>query len=545
VQRLWLIALAVSGCNGFFGVTSTRAKSAAAEGLPQLDDSGRYICDTRYPAKTEMRPLANAQYRNAIRDIFDARVPASDRFPKSSAKPTSGYSTEAALNVLSDQGVEYAVMAAEDVAVSVVDHLNELLPCARSQPNRACAETFIDTYARRAYRRSLSSDEKNDLLATFDGAAADGGSFSDGIAFIVDHMLQTAHFLWVAEGAAGTSRALDGNELASRLSFMFWDSIPDDALLSAAATLSDPTVLVTQAERLLASDKANTAIARFFREWTQTEQVSPGMKDRSAFPDFDDAYAASMNESFDRFVLAEVREQGTLQTLLRSNTAWVDAAMAAHFGVSAPASGWVKVSLDAAKYSGVLTQPALLASLAHTRDTSYVFRGRSVRKRILCDELGSPPGNAMAEFANITLPADPTARDISSSVNAKSACTTCHALMDPAGLALEHFDSIGRWRERYESGKAIETAGALPSVGGETLQFTSHVDLIAKLSEAPRVATCLSTQIFRFTFSRFNEQADACAIQQIADELAASGGSLQQALIAITRTDAFVLRRDP
>src|SRR5262249_49867367 len=255
-------------------------------------------------------------------------------------------------------------------------------------PGEPCVNTFLDLYGTRAYRRPLSAAERTELLDEYRAGLASGASFSESMAMVVDHLLQMPQFLYFAERAAGSDRALDGYELASRFSFMLTGSIPDDELLAAASSLTDPATLTAQAERLLASPRANTTLARFFREWTGTLRLTPADKDQGLFPFFNAAYAQSMNDSFDPFVLDQVRNGGTLRTVLRSTDAFVDSNMASFFGVTPPAAGqWAKIALDEKRYTGVFTQPAMLGSLAHFNESSFVFRGKFIRKQLLCENL--------------------------------------------------------------------------------------------------------------------------------------------------------------
>ncbi len=514
--------------------------------------SGRYVCNDKiHPAVTQARRLTALEYQNAISDLFDGRLTPSTKYPGSAGKSVTGFSTEAVLNDIGTSGAEQLMFAAEDVALQLPAALPQMTPCATSAPNEGCVNTFLDVYGTRAYRRPLSAAERTELLDEYRAGVASGASFTESMAMLVDHLLQMPQFLYVAEGAAGTGRPLNGYELASRLSFMLTDSIPDDALLAAAPSLTDPATLTAQATRLLASTTANTTIARFFREWTGTTQVTPADKNQAAFPFFDAAYAQSMNESFDRFVVDQVRSQGTLRTLLRSTDAFVDTTMASFFGVTAPPQGqWAKVSLDGQRYSGVVTQPAMMASLAHESETSFVFRGRFVRKHLLCENLGAPPADAQSIFGSLPLPPNPTGKDISAAVVARPECSGCHALMNPAGLAFEQFDAVGRYRTSYSSGKTIDPSGVLPSVGARPgvaahdLSFADQTSMMEQLTNEPLVADCLATQVFRFTFSRMETPADACAIQAIGDALTASGGTLSQAIMAMTTTDAFTHRSD-
>ena len=537
-------------CDGFFA-TPHAAKTASAvardAALPAQGSDGRYVCDDKiYPAASDARRLTKRQYQNAVRDIFDGRVAASDVYPSSYGAPNTGYSTEPAVNGVGEQDAEALMLASEEVAERIATNAAALLPCAaQASPDAACAGAFIDKYARRAYRRPVASEERALLLKSYSEGRASGASFTEALAMLSVNLLQSAPFLYAAEWSAGDQRALDGYEIGARLAFLLWDSVPDDALLDKAATLGDKAVLAAEANRLLADPRADSALSRFFREWSQTEELSSADKDAAAFPYFDDAFAASMNASFDRFVVGVMRDGGTLSALLTDRSVYVDARLAGFFSVPAPASGFAKVALDPAIYSGMLTQPAMLASLAHSTEPSYVFRGRFIRKRLLCDVLGLPPGNAMAEFAEIEKPANPTAKDLSAAVRARSQCTSCHSLMDPAGLAFERFDGAGHYRQSYANGKAIDPSGTLDAVGTQQLVFSDHVALLGQLAAEPRVAECFAKQVFRFSLSREETAADVCALQAVSDALAASGGGLASAWLALVTSDAFLNRRDP
>jgi hypothetical protein len=553
--------LLLTACEGVFGappksaytsrsLANAQDRNASADApaiaAPQQGADGRFVCDDKiYPVRVDGHRLTVMQYQNAIRDLFGGAVSASANYPGPFGKSQTGYSTEADLNAMSEQGTERAMVAAEDVAEQVAALVPSLLPCATSGDD-ACAQSFLDGYVQRAFRRPLAADETATLLAVYTDGRASGASFAEAIAFVTAVALQSPQFLYVIEGAATPMRALDGYELASRLSFAFADTIPDAALLqdAAAGKLGDRSTLAAHARRLLADPKSTGALARFFREWTQTVALEATDKDPTVYPAFDATLAQSMNESFDRFVTGELRDAGTLQTLLTSSELPIDAALAAHYGVAAPAAGFVTTALDPQRFDGLVTHPALLASLAHTNSSSYVFRGRFIRKRLLCDVIAPPPPNAMAEFATITLPQDPTGKDVSASVNARAGCTGCHSLMDPGGLALEHFDGMGKYRDSYASGKAIDPSGVLPAVGDHTLAFADHRALADALAKEPLVATCFQRQLVRFTVSRTDDAEDACAVQALGDALAANGGKLEEAFVALTQTDAFSYRVD-
>jgi hypothetical protein len=495
------------------GQLSRTARSALPADVPKQDASGRYVCDDRlYAGTAQMRRITKSQYEHAIRDMFDGVLQPSAQFPSvGGSKSMTGFSTEPSLSLLGAQSVEEILYAAEDVALAVTDHLQTLLPCAQNNPNRDCAAAFVSTYGRRGFRRSLSADEQNALLTTFDAVRGDGGDFVEALAALTTQLLASPQFVLVVEGAGNEGRTLTGDELATRLGFALWDSIPDEALLAAAPSLTDRTTLTAEVTRMLDSPKANTAIVRFFREWTGAAKLPVGQKDPALFPYIDEAYATTFDATFDAFLIDAFRQGRTVSTLLGGA-------------------------------NGLMTQPALLASLAHSAEPSYVYRGRFVRTRLLCNTLGSPPPNAMVEVSS--LPPNPTSKEVSANVRARAACTGCHSLMDPAGLAFEGYDAMGQPRTTYRSGKSIDTSGSLPNVGGRDIVFNDPAELMQQLAEEPTVLTCFSKQVFRFVASRLEQETDACAIQAVGDVLTASNGSMPDALVAMLTSDAFTARRD-
>ncbi len=535
------LALSGAGCVGAIG--GDDETSGGLDNHPQLGPDNRYQCDDGpYPVRTEARRLTIAQYRNVVRDVFGGAVAPSAKYPGSYGKSATGFSTEPALYDVGDQTTEALMLAAEEVAESVAAALPSLLSCA-SAPDAGedCASELIDTYVTRAYRRPVADDERELLLATFTDGAASGASFTEALAMMLVHALQTPQFLYVTEAAAPEGRELDGYEIASRLSFFLWDSAPDEGLLALAANgdLADPEVRRAEAQRMLDDPRSEGALIRFFREWTQTEDVAPGDKDPTIVEGFDADYAASMGASFDRFVSDQAR-QGSLRSLLTSKTVWVDGHMASFFGVQPP-SDWQQVEVEGR--SGLATQPLFLASAAHYGGSSYVFRGRFILKRLLCMELGAPPGDAQAQFDALPKPEDPTGKDLSASVNASPQCAGCHTAIDPGGLSLEHFGALGEYRDQYAGGKAIDPSGSMTMSDGDSISFQSYGDLFGALAEEPAVATCMGKQLVRFAMSRNDTQDDGCAVQSVGDVLAGSG-TLAEGLVTLAASDAFAYRRD-
>jgi uncharacterized protein DUF1592/uncharacterized protein DUF1588/uncharacterized protein DUF1595/uncharacterized protein DUF1585/uncharacterized protein DUF1587 len=531
---------------GGSGSNSTGGGSSGGGGsmTPVVGSDGRYVCDgTTHGATAELRRISLSEYNNVITDVMTLTPGKS--FPDGYGKSATGFTTEPALNVVGEQTVEKILNAAEEVALTLPASVSKILPCAKTG-GEACAKTYLTTVGRRLFRRALTQEEQDGLLKVFRTELDDDAPFADALSVMTAQMLQMPAFLYLVEAPsdAGKDRARTGLELASRLSFHLWNSAPDDALLDAAegGKLKTKADILEQANRLFADARSDRGLVRFFREWSGTDVLRLTSKDTTEFDYLNQAFATSVNDSFNKFVVNEVRAGNSLYDLLRSNSVYVDAKLAPFFGQPA-VKDWTQVSLDATHYSGIMTQPGMLAALSHSTDPSYVFRGRFIRKRLLCQPIGSPPANAMAEFASIMLPEDPTAKDVASAVEAKPACGACHNLLDPGGLALEHFDAMGKYREKYESGKAIDTNGSLTGITDQPIAFTGPVDMMEALAQLPQTQKCFATQVFRYSSSRLEGDADVCAVQQIQDAMVAVQNKLDQAFLASTQTDAFMYRR--
>jgi hypothetical protein len=488
-----------------------------------------------YPAESEIRRLTARQYQRAIEDLYGGAIRASANYPGPGLARGQKYSSEAGLADVSLQDVREIMLAAEDVAVEVADHAEDLLACSSGD---ACAEQYLDVYGRRAFRRSLRQDERALLMSTYAAAIDDGASFEDAIAMMTSQLLQLPQFLYIVEDAAPDARLLSGTELASRLSFTLWDSIPDDELLDLAESgeLEDREILLEQARRLLGSPRADLALARFFREWTGTRELTSADRSVEQHPFWSEAFAGSMNESYDRFVVASARE-GTMRDLFRSPDVFVDANMASFFGIDPPAEPWARVSLGAERGGGITTQPALLASL--TSATRYVYRGRFVINDLLCQPLGAPPANAESRADEVTTIENPTSRQQADQIAASPDCGSCHTRINPLGLAFERFDELGRYDPNDPQGRPIETAGRA-EIAGQTFVFDDHVDLVDQLAADPHVAQCVARQIFRFTMAYERSEDDRCAVRAVEDALVE--GDIEEALLAMVGSDAFRMR---
>jgi len=486
-----------------------------------------------------LRRLTEAQIRNAIRDLFGGlAVLPSDFALATVGTPQSGFTTDPDYNEVDlsvsrelDRGVEAA-------AVSIVDKLSTIVPCA-SVPNQACAATFIDLVGRRAFRRPLASTESQLFLRAYQlGSGTD--AFKDGIAAVVTTMLQSPQFLYQAElgtpaaGEVGVL-ALTPYELASRLSFLLWDSIPDDTLLNAAR---DGHLLTTDdvrasADRMLADAKARPTIVRFAREWIRPLVAQPGV-DRTD-PAYTQPLANAMQAELDKFVGDSFLVAGTsLNAFFTSSAPFSDASLTTFY----TQNGGV------GPRSGLLTQPAFLTGIANPTESSPIRRGVFVRRKLTCEVFPNPPNDALTVEGGLTLPANANNRLRSQQRNLNARCTVCHSLIDPVGLGFESFDEIGRYRTVNHDGTPVDPSGEFvrpvsPELAGT---FASLPELGARLASSPAVQQCMTRQFFRFNYGRLDGTADDCAIQGVLGRWT-PGMDLRTLLLEMVSADEFRFRR--
>jgi hypothetical protein len=489
-----------------------------------------------------MRRLTAKQYGNSVRDIFDGKVTASPQFPTDDTGISlSGFSTDPEMTTVSQRSAETIMLAAEDTAVAVGERLGEFLDCYPAQQNEACAARFIDRYAPRAFRRPLLEPERQQLLGAFRAVLPKG--FDVAIAAVVQTLLEAPQFLYLVEVGATDAPSgpfeLTGYEVASRLSYLLWETTPDAELTRAAAdgALVTSAGVRAQAERLLDDPRAHDALQRFYREWTRLKPVA---KDTATFPSYTTALGDAMLEQFDRFAVdATLGPDATFERLLTRKDTFVNADLASFYGIALPSGSepFRRVTLPAERASGLLTHPALLSALAHDKTTSVVFRGKFVRTKLLCADLPDPPADALQRLP--PMPPNATPRQKSEILRSVEECGGCHSLMDPIGLGFEAFDAIGRFHETGPDGAPIDDSGTVNTGGSVTGDFDGVIELGEKLAKSPEVQRCMTRQWFRFTFSRKDSQKDSCAIDQALGAFKNSGYSLRELILAVTELEAF------
>lgn len=542
--------LLLAGCTG----EAARVEGIFGSGSPGPEDSKKeptpdtLRCEAPTPGVAPMRRLSHIEYRYVVEDLFNSPTLGRTAVVGLVNDPVSlGFSNSATLlDVKPVLGQQY-MEAAEKVAETSVSNLTSLgITCGVTPADpQACATAFIRGFVRKAYRRPLTPTEEQGYLTRFNTLRT-AYDFKTGIEWIISTALQSPQFLYRAEiddAADPAVRPVNPFELASRLSFFLWHSLPDDALLAAATEnkLNTREDVEREARRMLADPRA-ARMLNFFEEWLDVDKLGAYPREASAFP----ALPAGLPDLFKNETRAFVKHvvfdgDGKLETLLTANYTFANATLATHYGLAATGSGanFVQVALPAGR-RGVWMQGGPLTSHDKPHRTSIVNRGLRIRTALLCQNIPAPPDNV-----NLTLgPVDQTAsqRDRLAAHRTNVSCSGCHSLMDPVGQIFENVDAVGRIRTTDEAGRAVTTDGEVNATKEANGAVADGNELMTKLAQSSDVRQCFATQMFRYVHGREEQPTDACSRQQAFEKFAAAGYNVQELAVGIVTSDDFMFR---
>jgi hypothetical protein len=487
-----------------------------------------------------VRRLSHVEYNNAVADLLGDSSRPADAFPDD----TQAGLVPAAQSVpplLAEGYLDSAARLAERV------NIKGLVGCDLSAP--ACAPAFIQRFARRAFRRPLRPDEGQRLQQVYENARgkADGDTAARAVVAAVLVAPQFLYYFEAGEQDAGTPgvKTLAPFEVAARLGSLLWASLPDEALLDAAAAgrLSTREQVAQQAQRMLKEPRARVATNVFYERWFGLHELDNANKDPQLFPEFTRELRDSMRAETVRFVDHVVWEaDGKLATLLSAPVSFVDARLAALYGVPAPGGqGLERVSLDPAERAGIVTQASFLAGFSKMDETSPFKRGAWVRTRLLCQELAVPPN----DVPELPAPKEGVSNRERAEQHTKApACNACHHLIDGLGFGFEQYDVIGRVRT-MDRGQPVDSSGEVTATADIDGRFSGGAELARLLARSEQVRDCAPTLWLRYALARPEAAEDSCSLQQLKRSFAASGGNLKELLLALTQSDAFLNYRRP
>ena len=501
------------------------------------------------PAPIQMRVLLGAEYRHTIRDVFGVAAAAAVTPPPDAAINglTAIGASQLSVSTATEGIYEKNAYLAVQAALANAAQKAKLIPCTPTKANdTVCFTQVLDTVGKRLFRRPLTAAEHVTWLKVADDAATAYATFNGGAEFLLAGLLQSPNFLYRAEqGVPNAARPgelkLTGYEMATRLSYFLSGSTPSDALLTAAAAgeLDTPEGLKANAVKALTSAGASTASTDFFAEFLSQDGLSSMAKDPISYPNYRPAMAASMREET-RLFLENVLFTNNLdaRTLFDADYTYVDANLAPLYNLAPPASGFARVQLPAAQpRSGLLTQTAFLALMAHPASTSPTYRGKFIRERLLCETVAAPPVNVSTTIpvGDPTMPQ--TLRQKLSNHMTNAGCRACHVSMDPIGFGFENFDAVGTYRTT-EIGMPIDATGSLDGKA-----FTDARGLGQALKADPRVMKYLTHTLFRHAAGHVDLAGEARPLAALNDVFSQSGFKYQDLLVELVASDAFRFAR--
>ncbi len=502
------------------------------------------MCQGPAPAPATLRLLTRTQYNNTLLDLLGDDSAPADEFPPEHR--VENFENNAETHQANPLLVEKYWGAAREVSARVVSgELDPIAPCPDAD-YADCVQSFIVDFGKRAFRRPMLPAEVEGFRQLYDKAEPSLG-YAASIGLVLEAMLQSPQFLYRVEAPIAPTPAtgavmLGGYELASRLSYFLWNTMPDDELFRAAAMdeLKTSTQIEGQVRRMLESPKARAMVKDFHRQWLDLDRFDGLARDGS------DLDTKELTDSWKQSLLSFVDfvywgGTGSLEELFSSDLIFVNPTLSQLYQLpSDGGTGFTGVEMPNER-AGLLTQPALMALLSHADQSSPIQRGVFIRSQFLC----APPAPPPPTVNNTPPDPDPTltTRERFAIHTEQPACAGCHELIDPLGFGLENYDQFGRYRSE-ENLLPIDASGAVVAAPDPSLDgpFANPFELAQRLAGSDVVRDCLATHWYRFAMGRVEQDSDSCSLDQVRTHFAESGGDLKELLVAITLSDAFRYR---
>lgn len=571
-RRRWLVALTVlgaliAGCTAEIVDPASNTNVGSGPGVagstgepngdgtlatPGSGGAGAVSCTpsnsaSPSPGSAPLRRLSNAEYRNTLTDLFAgvpdvANVVASATRELPAEAESLGFRNSARFLTVHSLNAQKYMDAAEALAQHAAAQSSFAGCTPAAGKEMECAKSFIQSFGKRVYRRSLTNDEAARYEALFQKGLA-SYDFKTGVEWTVATLLQSPDFLYRVERGLPSNNAVTRptpNEMAARLSYLFWQSQPDAALTSLAESggLNSPEQLEAQARKML-TDPRSDRLFQYFAEWLDLDRLEEFSRDAAAFPGLPSNLPALYVNETRAFVSSILRRpDGSFNELLTAPYTFANQSLAKFYGLTGPTGDGFERVLDDRR-SGILTQAFLMAQDKPYR-TSIVRRGLKVRTDLLCQNIPAPPNDVVLNLDGGSN--DRSQRERLERHRADPACAGCHDLLDPVGIVFETFDAVGRFRTTDESGRPIATASVLTATASADGPVANVRELGAKLAASPQARDCYVTQSFRFFFGREVEAQDACSLARLKSNFNEKNLNLTELLVALTQTDAFLYR---
>jgi mono/diheme cytochrome c family protein len=507
--------------------------------------------------EVSLRRLTHSQYNNTVRDLVGDYSRPADRFPPEDF--VGGFKNQTRSQGIPPVLEDAYSRAGERIALNAfrAGDVNNLIPCKPASARDAkCREQFVRAFGERAFRRPLTTIEVQRYTDLFATQATKAGKFLEGARVVVEAMLQSPKFLFHVT-AGDASANLRDYAIANRLSYLLWDTMPDRALLDAAANgdLRTPDGIERVTRRMLEDTRARQAIDEFFSQWLRFDRMLGAAKDDGRYPTFTPELAAMMVQETKMLLGHLVWDNRNFMEAFTADYTFLNADLARLYGLPEPAGEFEKVTFPAElPRAGILGHATFLASTTGPVETSPTARGLFVREHLLCQIVPNPPPGV-----NTNLP-EPATADAARAKRERMvehaqnpSCSGCHRLMDPIGFGLEKYDAIGAWRDqeivdiftgagegrRSKPVKVDITAtGEIAGIANST--FGDSRALGRVLAASPVCQDCVVKQMFRYAFGRPETPADRTSIAAAAGVFRTSGFKFKEMLISLVRAPQFL-----
>ena len=496
------------------------------------------------PGRVVAHRLNRVEYNNTVRDLFyglDLRP--ADAFPIDNF--AEGFDNNAQELRMSNLLMEKYLDAADKIVLAGFANAASrarLVPCDLVA-DASCAQKAMTTFLERAYRRPVAATDMAPYLSLFDLARSKGDNAETGLQLAMRAALVSPAFIFRVEPdpPQGSSRALGDFEIAARLSYFIWSTMPDDELFAKgrAGALKSTDEITRQTQRMLADPRAGALIDNLAGQWLYGRQVPEVTPDPVRFPapQFDAPLRDAMRTEMTLYLREVLFGDHSAVELLKSNFTFANKRLAQHYGL-AEASG---LGADFAQIKnttvrgGLLSQAGWLTVTSHSDMTSPVKRGKWILSELLCETPPQPPPN-VGDLAKV--PQTGTLRQRLAIHSQIEPCKTCHSIMDPMGFGLENFDAIGRWRDTDE-GAPIDATGTVPGTGEK---FSNPAELAAALQKDPRFARCLTRKLLTYAIGRGMEPVDDPALDTLSQRFASGGNRFKDLVQIITTSPLMTMR---
>ncbi len=501
----------------------------------------------RDPGRVTLRRLNRVEYNNTIRDLVGIDFHPADDFPSDDV----GYGFDNIGDVLSMAPIlmEKYVDAAErivDKAWQSPEARKRIMICQPTEKTKIdCARKILENFALHAYRRPLKGDEVDRLVGFVTQSEAQGDSFERGLQLALQAILVSPHFLFRIELDAQPNNpdavhAVNKFELASRLSYFLWSSMPDEELFQLAkqGILHKEEILEAQVRRMLKDPKSRSLVDNFAGQWLQLRSLKSATPDPGLFPTFDDSLRSAMLKESSLFFAAIMNEDRSILDFLDADFTFVNERLARHYGIPGiKGEKFQRVSPTGDQRGGILTQASILTVTSNPTRTSPVKRGKWILENIL----GTPPPPPPPEVPELKEGQELTGtlRQRMVQHRANPNCAVCHERMDPLGFGFENYDAVGTWRT--QDGKfPIDPSGTLPD--GRSFKGPKELKAILK-SKEEEFRRCFAEKMLTYALGRGLEYFDKAAVEQITRNLAKNQNRFSALVIEIVKSDPFQKRR--